>query len=138
MTYAEWFDTHALKHKKIVEKLVVKKYTQEQIIEYFDFDNMVKNEYDFCLLYADNKQCHEIELLNCYLCACPHFCFDDAGIRKEGEMTLYSECTIERGDTFSYENKIHHDCSNCIIPHKKAYIKKCFDLDWKRIMHENL
>ena len=138
MTYRSWFDAHAKKHKNIVDKLVAKDYTQEQIIEYFDFDNMDKNENDFCLLYVDHKKCHKMNKLNCYLCACPYFRFNDAGLKKEGEVTIYSECTIGRGDIFSYEDKIHHDCSNCVIPHKKAYIKKCFDLDWKRILHANI
>jgi Zn-finger protein len=121
MTYRSWFDAHAYKHKKIVDKLVAKNYTQKQIIEYFEFDNMVKSENDFCLLYRDRKKCHKIKKLNCYFCACPHFLFNDAGIKQEGEFTVYSECTIAKGDTFKYGNKIHHDCSNCIIPHKKAY-----------------
>jgi len=138
MTYTKWFNAHAIKHKNIVTKLVAKNYTQEQIIEYFDFDNMVKKEHDFCLLYAENKKCHDMVKLNCYLCACPHFRFDDAGMSEENGMTRYSECSINKGDTFTYENKIHHDCSNCIIPHKKPYIKKCFDLDWKKIMYANI
>ena len=138
MTYQEWFENHANKHKQIVSKLITKNFTKEQIIEYFDFENMVKQEKDFCLLYADNKKCHEMESLNCYLCACPYFRFDDAGIKKVGENTQYSFCDIESKDGSQgvYSNKIHQDCSNCTIPHHKKYIEKNFDLDWKVIMQK--
>ncbi len=44
---------------------------------------MVEKENDFCLLYKDNKKCHDYEDLNCYLCACPYFRFDDEGISKK-------------------------------------------------------
>ena len=136
MTYTQWFEEHANKHKHIVSKLITKNFTKEQIIEYFDFENMVKHEKDFCLLYAENKKCHEMESLNCYLCACPYFRFDDKGIKKVGQNTQYSFCDIEAKDGKQgvYSNKIHQDCSNCSIPHHKKYIKKHFDLDWKVIM----
>ncbi len=65
MSYSGWFESHAIKHKKIVDKLVAKNYTQEQIIEYFEFENLVKEENDFCLLYKTNTKCHEMESLNC-------------------------------------------------------------------------
>ena len=55
MSYSSWFDAHATKHKKIVDKLVAKGYDTQEIINYFDFDNMVKEEFDFCPLYKDNK-----------------------------------------------------------------------------------
>ena len=90
MSYTSWFDEHATKHKKIVDKLLKSNYTKEQMIEYFDFDNMVEKETSFCPLYADNKKCHDMESLNCYLCACPNFRFDDKGIKKVGENTQYS------------------------------------------------
>ena len=47
MSYASWFERHAKKHKKIVDKLLAKNFSQDEIIEYFDFDNMVKNEQNF-------------------------------------------------------------------------------------------
>ncbi|MBC8236684.1 MAG: hypothetical protein H8E76_00485, partial [Helicobacteraceae bacterium] len=107
-----------------------------QIIEYFDFENMVKQEKDFCLLYADNKKCHDMESLNCYLCACPNFRFDDKGIKKVGENTQYSFCDIESKDGSQgiYGEVIHQDCSKCGVPHHKNYVEKHFDLDWKVAM----
>lgn len=139
MTYQEWFEAHANKHKNIVSKLTAKRYTKEQIIEYFDFDNMVKHEKDFCLLYAENKKCHDMESLNCYLCACPNFRFDDKGVKKIGENTQYSFCEIDHkdGSLGTYGNTIHQDCSKCSVPHHKSYISKNFDLDWKTAMKKS-
>lgn len=136
MTYKSWFDAHALKHKNIVDKLVLKNYTKEQIIDYFDFDNMVKKEKNFCPLYQENKKCHEMESLNCYLCACPNFRFDDNGIRNIEQMQQYSYCNIDSKDGKQgvYGDKIHQDCSQCKIPHHKHYIKRYFDLSWRAIM----
>lgn len=138
MSYKVWFDDHASEHKKIVSKLVAKKYSKEQIIAYFDFDSMVKNEPEFCPLYKDNKKCHEMESLNCYLCACPNFRFDDSGIKEVGENTQYSFCGIDSKDGAQgvYGDKIHQDCSKCGVPHHKAYVEKHFDLDWKVAMKE--
>lgn len=136
MSYTSWFEEHAQKHKIIVDKLLNKEFDKEQIIEYFDFDNMVKEEPDFCPLYVDNKKCHDMESLNCYLCACPNFRFDDEGIKKVEENTQYSFCGIDSKDGSQgvYGDKIHQDCSKCGIPHRKSYVQKYFDLDWKKIM----
>lgn len=136
MTYTQWFEDHANKHKVIVSKLLKQDYSQEQIIEYFDFDSMVKNEPDFCLLYAENKKCHDMEKLSCYLCACPNFRFDDAGIKEVEKNTQYSFCDIESKDGAQgvYGDAIHQDCSKCSVPHHKNYVEKNFDLDWKVAM----
>ena len=136
MTYTQWFEDHANKHKQIVSKLITQEFSQEQIIDYFDFDSMVKNEPNFCLLYAENKKCHDMESLNCYLCACPNFRFDDAGIKKIKENTQYSFCDIESKDGSQgvYGDKIHQDCSKCSVPHHRSYVEKHFDFDWKVCM----
>ncbi|OHD99759.1 MAG: hypothetical protein A3E21_01590 [Sulfurimonas sp. RIFCSPHIGHO2_12_FULL_36_9] len=136
MSYGEWFEKHAHKHKKIVDKLVAHGYTKEQIIDYFDFENMVKEEIDFCPLYKDNKKCHEMESLNCYLCACPNFRFDDNGIKKIDAKTQYSFCAIDSkdGEQGVYGDKIHQDCSKCTVPHHKEYVQNKFDIEWKKIM----
>jgi len=136
MSYTKWFNEHATQHKKIVNKLLSKKYTKEQIIEYFDFDNMVKEEKDFCPLYKENTKCHDMLSLNCYLCACPNFRFNDEGVSKKDDKTQYSFCSIDSKDGKQgiYGDKIHQDCSKCSVPHHKAYVDKNFDLDWKKIM----
>jgi len=136
MGYNDWFEAHAKKHKKIVDKLLVEGNTKDEIIDYFDFDNMVKEEIDFCPLYAKNKKCHDMEKLNCYLCACPNFRFDDEGIQKIKTKTQYSLCDIKSKDGRQgvYGEKIHQDCSKCGVPHHQ--VEKNFDYDWKVIMNK--
>jgi len=138
MGYSEWMQKHAKKHKQIIKKLLHESYTQEAIIEYFDFENMKEKEIDFCPLYAKNKKCHDIESLNCYLCACPNFRFSDKGIKKIEDKTQFSYCSIESKDGRQgvYGEKIHQDCSKCQVPHTKEYVTKHFDLDWQKIMQD--
>ena len=138
MSYTSWFEEHADKHAKIVRKLLKNSYTQEQIIDYFDFESMLINEPDFCPLYAENKKCHDMQKLNCYLCACPNFRFNDAGFEKVEEKTKYSFCDIDSKDgrVGVYGEAIHQDCSGCGVPHHRTYIEKHFDLDWKKIMQK--
>ena len=134
MSYRSWFDKHGAKHKAIVTKLA--HLSDDALIEYFRFENMCIEEPDFCPLYAKNKKCHDIELLNCYLCACPNFRFDDDGFREEEGKSLFSYCDIDSkdGKQFINERAIHQDCSNCLVPHREAYIKEHFDRDWFSIM----
>ena len=134
MTYLEWYGEFGAKHKNIVDKLLKKEYTQAEIIEYFRFENMLKNEPSFCLLYKENKKCHDIPDLNCYLCACPNFRFNDSGLHKEDSVTTYSVCSIGSGSNFRHENSIHLDCSSCTVPHHKNYIENNFDVEWSNIM----
>jgi len=138
MSYLSWFEQHAAKHKKIVQKLQKKGFSQEEIIEYFDFENMKIKEKDFCPLYEKNKKCHDMKELNCYLCACPNFRFNDKGIKKIEQKTQYSFCSIDSKDGKQgvYNDKIHQDCSGCTIPHTKAYVKKHFSYDWMEIMKQ--
>jgi len=152
MTYIQWFDAHALKHKKIIEKLLAPQghllanaqgtsgKSKEEIIEYFRFENMVKSEPNFCLLYAENKKCHDIAYLSCYLCACPHFRFNDKGVKEVEKKMQKSFCAIDskEGAQSFYGDTIHQDCSNCHIPHAKSYVEKNFDLDCKRIMRYSI
>ncbi len=134
MTYSGWFDTHAAKHRVIMEKLA--DLSDEEVIAYFRYDNMVEKEPDFCPLYATAARCHDLPELNCYLCACPHFRFSDRGMGIEGGKTRYSACAIGAvgGETFQTDTRIHHDCSRCVIPHDEATIRTVFRRDWKKIM----
>lgn len=145
MSYLEWFENHALKHKTLVEKLIKKGLDQTQIIDYFDFENMVASEPDFCPLYTEKhddgsvgKKCHDMASLNCYLCACPNFRFKDSGFEKIGSKTLFSSCNIDSkdGSRGTYGDALHQDCSQCSVPHHRAYVEKHFDLDWKNIMQD--
>ncbi len=138
MSYKEWLIQHGEKHKKIVAKLIILGYNKKQIIEYFDYENMRLCEEDFCLLYSENKKCHEMQNLNCYLCACPNFRFlDDGMVTLEGN-TVYSMCSIGsiEGKQQNFDGKIHQDCSRCTIPHEKDYIEKVFDINWLSIMKD--
>ncbi len=138
MSYKDWFDQHAKDHAKIVKKLREQGYDEEAVIEYFDFENMCQKEPDFCPLYKDHKKCHDMQQLNCYLCACPNFRFDDDGIQKIDDKTQYSFCGIESKDGKQgvYGDAIHQDCSGCTVPHHVSYIKKVFKWSWTDIMHE--
>ncbi len=144
MTYREWYDTHADKHAVIVDKLLAKGYDREGIIDYFDFDNMAEAEPDFCPLYAEKKKCHETEKLNCYLCACPFFRFDDDGLKSRNtehgtrNTTIYSECSIDakEGKALCFGDAVHQDCSDCLLPHRRGFVEKHFDTDWRKIMRE--
>lgn len=136
MAYIKWFEAHAIKHKEVMSRLT--HLSDDEVIDYFVFENMVKNEPDFCPLYKDNKKCHEMEVLNCYLCACPNFRFNDDGFKKVEENTLFSYCSIDSKDgaQFIGEDYIHQNCAGCHVPHKRAYVKKHFDRDWLKIMKE--
>jgi len=136
MSYKKWFDTHAEKHRAIMKKLA--HLSDEEVIKYFRFESMVQHESDFCPLYAENKKCHDTAELNCYLCACPNFRFNDAGFSVEEGKTLFSTCSIESpdGDRYVSEKAIHQNCAGCIVPHRESYIRKVFDRDWLKIMQE--
>ena len=135
MTYKEWYKRHATKHAQLVQSL--SRLSKDEIIEYFDFDNMRQKHPEFCPLYADNQKCHDMERLNCYFCACMHFRFDDNGIdNKSREKRVYSYCSIESKNSSKFEDteSIHNDCSNCKVPHKGHVIKKYFHRDWLEVM----
>lgn len=139
MTYQEWYDAFADKHKIIVDKLLKRGMDKTQIIEYFDFENMVEKEPNFCLLYAQKKKCHEIESLNCYLCACPYFRFKDEGFEVIDGNTKKSYCSIDAKDgrLGVYGDTIHQDCTKCTIPHHKRYVEKNFSYDWREVMKKS-
>ncbi len=136
MGYESWVQEHAKAHKKIIDKLLTQGLDKEQIIDYFDFENMKEKEPDFCPLYAENKKCHDMEKLNCYLCSCPNFRFNDKGFKEVDGKTQFSYCDIKSKDGSQgiYGEAIHQDCSGCSVPHHRAYVEKHFDLDWAKIM----
>ncbi|MDD3342444.1 MAG: hypothetical protein PHR87_02590 [Sulfurospirillaceae bacterium] len=136
MSYFIWFHQHALKHHQIIDKLLTQNYNKIQIIDYFKFENMLQKEPEFCLLYQKKIKCHERDYLNCYLCACPYFRFNDEGIKAENGILIKSQCAISSSQAsyFINENIAHLDCSLCIVPHTKAFIQKHFDYEWIKIM----
>jgi Zn-finger protein len=114
--------------------------SRDEIITYFDFEHMRQTHPDFCPLYADNAPCHKMEHLNCYLCACPYFRFDDKGLYKEGEKTVFSICRINaaEGRRFESEDAIHQDCSACLLPHRQSFVRKHFKNNWFEIMQKSI
>jgi hypothetical protein len=134
MSYISWYQEHGEKHKDIMDKLT--QLSADEIIAYFRFDHMVKNEPDFCPLYKDNKKCHDKEELNCYFCACPNFRFKDEGFKQVEKKTLFSTCNIDskNGSQYISENAIHQNCAGCFVPHAEAYIKKHFTRNWFEAM----
>jgi len=84
------------------------------------------------------KKGHDIENLNCYLCACPNFRFNDNGFKKVENRTLFSKCNINSkdGDQFKTDNAIHQNCSGCLVPHHESYIQKNFSRNWFEIMKD--
>ena len=137
MTYEEWFIQQGNLHANVMKKLTDK--SVDEVIEYFKFENMVKNEPDFCPLYKDNKKCHDMEDLNCYLCACPNFRFKMEGFEKTDDgKTLFSVCSIKSrdGSQFIGDDYIHQNCSGCIVPHRAKYIKKHFNTNWFEVMKD--
>jgi hypothetical protein len=137
MTYEEWFIQQGTLHANVMKKLTDK--SVDEVIEYFKFENMVKNEPDFCPLYKDNKKCHDMEDLNCYLCACPNFRFKMEGFEKTDDgKTLFSVCSIKSrdGSQFIGDDYIHQNCSGCIVPHRAKYIKKNFNRNWFEVMKD--
>jgi Zn-finger protein len=127
MSYEEWLNSHTKKHKKIVQKLV--HLSDDELIEYFRFENMIKNEPNFCPLYKDNKKCHDIEDLNCYLCACPNF-------RVTNTKSYCNIQSNEGSQIVSNDGFIHQDCSKCTVPHQESYIKNKFHRDLEYIFKD--
>jgi len=116
LTYKDWQSLHVKKHEDILKKLDDK--SIDEIIDYFMYENMKKNEPDFCLLYKENKKCHDMKKLNCYFCACPEFSLVD-------DVHIKSKCVVNSkfASIFEVKGEFHQDCSNCLIPHKSSYIK---------------
>ena len=128
MTYLEWFCSYAPKHQQIMQKLAGK--SDDEVIAYFRWENLVEKEPDFCPLFARKEKCHDMERLNCYLCACPEFRFDD------GAEHLKSRCAIDAKDgrQITVNGEVHQDCSGCILPHTEGYIRKHFHRNWRYMM----
>ena len=137
MSYKSWFEEHAKKHEDLVARLNGRGIVGEALVDYFEFENMVNKEVDFCPLYAQKQKCHDVEYLNCFLCACPHFRFNDEGLHvRDDGVVVKSKCAINSrfASEFVYENIAHLDCSNCTIPHTKEFVKKQTQATWKETM----
>lgn len=134
MSYIKWFQTHSQKHSHILKKL--KNLSKTEIIDYFEFENLSKQEQNFCPLFSEAQKCHNSENLNCYLCGCPNFRVYKNPKRLKSGKLLYSYCKIESkdGKKVEFKNQVHQDCSRCNTPHKRDFIDRNFKLNWSEIM----
>jgi len=136
MSYFSWFVEHDLKHHQIIQKLKQKNLSNDAIIDYFKFENMIVNEPKFCLLYTNKQKCHNLTYLNCYMCACPYFRFNDEGVEQKEGVLVKSFCSInsKKASRFIYEGVEHLDCTKCSVPHTKAFVQKHFNEVWHAVM----
>lgn len=126
MTYSDWAKEHSHKRVKLQTSLESLGLTPEQIIKYFDYDNMIKHEPKFCGLYELKVKCHDTPNLNCYQCGCPYFKYTDTPTPDLQGKKRFSVCTINSkfAKDFELDNNIHCDCTDCTIPHtRKAALK---------------
>lgn len=126
MKYETWVQTYVDNVRGVITKLGDK--PMEDIVDYFDYDNMAKNEQGFCPLYRDFTKCHVTNKLNCLLCACPHFRYssdEPLEVTPDGKRIM-SICSIssKQAGTFEVDNVVHCDCSKCHIPHSKQHTHK--------------
>jgi hypothetical protein len=137
MKYAQWFEEFAKKHETIAKNL--SHLDREDIIDYFDFDNMKVAHPNFCPQYRLDQKCHDTKRLNCYFCGCMHFRFNDNGISDSSDAKrVYSYCSINSkdGKKIEIDKGIHNDCSMCKIPHEVSIIKEYFSSDWREVMRD--
>ena len=100
MTYTQWFEMHESKHHHLTQRLIKEGLNQDEIIAYYRFENMVEKEKAFCELYQTKTKCHEMEELNCYLCACPNFRFTEEPQKKRGNVFTPTALLILRTALF--------------------------------------
>ena len=127
MTYQEWIENHYQKHQTIIKQ--ISHLTKDEIIAYFDFENMKKLHEDFCLLYPTNTKCHDLKKLNCYICGCPYF--------RVNDKKSYCSINSRKSAVFIAPDGFEHlDCSNCTLPHTTKFVTKNFELDWINYIKE--
>ena len=110
MKHSEW----NIKHKALIASIVLTHQfkTVEDEVEYFQYDNMIRTDPDFCPLYKSKQICHPMKELNCRCCACPHFSYNQ-------DETRFS-CKA-RGILSSPEASFL-PCNTCTIPHTQKFV----------------
>ena len=128
MTYSKWQLENLNKRSKLQRKLESWGLNHKEVIDYFNYDNMVKNQPEYCGLYADNTKCHDMENLNCYLCACPHFVVHEPPA-SVNDTIVHSGCSVNSkfAAEFQTDKDIHCDCSNCTVPHTVSVALKHYE-----------
>ena len=103
-----------------------------RIVAEFSYKTRKQKFPDACICYLQDKPCHDMENLNCFLCYCP---FYDRS-KEEGGCLKNSK----DGEWF-YSKKLYAgkvwDCSNCTITHEDTFVfdflEKSMNLSQKQI-----
>jgi hypothetical protein len=93
------------KRDKIVDK---EELTASDILKYFKYENLVKQEPKFCPLFKSKEKCHDGKNIFCWNCYCDEYdlsCNDG----------LIGKCKT-KSKKAKYTNGIL-DCSDCTYPH---------------------
>tara|TARA_Y100000310_G_C20640218_1_gene793489 strand:+ start:672 stop:1106 length:435 start_codon:yes stop_codon:yes gene_type:complete len=98
----------------------------DEIIKQTSFEVRSRNYSHECPYYVSNKKCHDLEDLNCFLCACPNY----------NSGSLIGGCEIEsKSGKWHYHKNLPKgkvwDCFDCSVNHSSGevrdYIEKNFD-----------
>lgn len=109
------------------------------IVEYFNYNEMKEKHSEYCPLYLKNQICHEVNLkyLNCFGCMCPYYKLE-ISIDPETELYKLGQCLIKsnfgfyKQTTTKDNNKAPYlilNCLNCSIPHQHTFVRKYIELE---------
>ena len=125
MTYSDWHTKYIESITALISSLPYDRV--EDIVNYFEYENMRSHHPSHCPLYSEALRCHDVRPLNCLFCACPHFQYSNTPLSapSDGTKTM-SICTIgsKQARRFTHDNISHCDCSQCYIPHTTSHIRK--------------
>ena len=98
----------------------------DEIIEHTSYDIRSLEHPDRCSYYSSGEKCHDLEDLNCFLCACPNY--------QSGKLEGGCEINSNNGKWHHHKNLpkgFVWDCTDCQTNHGpeevKHYIKENFD-----------
>lgn len=109
-----------LTHLNLKKSLIIKQQsfkTVDEMVDYFDFENMSKYQKHFCILYKTGTKCHEIQNLNCFFCACPFYVVQD-------EKHTFCKINSKFASYIVLDDLNICDCTNCHFIHKKFVVNK--------------
>ena len=114
-----------------VRKIVAERgLSEDEIPDFFLYDNLRSAYPDFCPLFAENKLCHtgvEREKFCCLLCACP---FYDYAVWDE-ENKIFGAC--KRNSPLGHRTELGYwDCSACAFVHDIRWVKAHKNL-WRNL-----
>ena len=89
------------------------------IIGEFRFDVRSKTYPSACICYEQQKQCHDMPDLNCFLCYCPYYRItstEGGCLRGSNDGKWYYSDKLPLGKIW--------DCSGCTYPHTENAVKE--------------